>query len=118
MHRWGSYLFATQTGHLETVFVAPAGKTDHDHVVLLSLRRHAHRLDADQFHIRVVLERVKNAGRVAAAADAGHHGTGQPADLFQALCARFPADDRLEIADHHGKGVRADDAADDVVRAL
>ncbi len=34
------------------------------------------------------------------------------------LLARFAADDGLEIADHHRKRMRTDDAADDVVRVL
>ena len=74
--------------------------------------------DADQFDAGVADERIEHAGRVAAAADAGDDDVGQPADLLVALLFRFAADDRLEIADHHRKRVRADDAADDVVGVL
>ena len=37
--------------------------------------------DADQLHAAIVDERVEDADGVAAAADAGDHGVGQPADL-------------------------------------
>ena len=63
-------------------------------------------------------ERREHAGRVRAAADAGHDRVGQAADLLEALALRLLADDRLEVADDHRERVRADDAADDVMRVL
>ena len=42
-------------------------------------------LDAHQLDARVVDERIEHAGRVAAAAHAGHDHVGQPAQLLEAL---------------------------------
>ena len=86
--------------------------------VLARLGAPAARLDADQLHAGVADEGIEHAGRVAAAADAGDDDVGQPAGLLQALLARLPADDRLEVADHERKGMRPDDAADDVMGVL
>src|SRR5262249_9491326 len=69
------------------------------------------RLDADQLDGAVGHERVEHAGRVAAAAHTGDDGVRQPARLLLALLPRLAADDRLEVADHDGEGVRPDDAA-------
>ena len=69
-------------------------------------------------HLRVFHERIKHARRVGAAADAGDDFVGEPAELVEALLPGFAADDRLKIADHHGKRMRADDRTDDVVRVL
>src|SRR5262249_35242665 len=84
--------------------------------VLTGLGAASARLDADQFDLRIADEWMEHAGRVAAAADAGDHHIRQPAKLFETLLLRLPADHRLKIADHQRKRVRADDAADDVVR--
>ena len=51
-------------------------------------------LDADQPHARVVDERVEDAHRVGAAADAGDDDIGQAAGVFLQLLPRFDADDR------------------------
>ena len=66
------------------------------------------RLDADHAHARSLQERMEQADRVAAAADARDQRGGQPAFLLQDLPARLAPDDALEIADHHGIRVRAE----------
>ena len=75
-------------------------------------------LAADQRDGLVRDERVEDAHRVAAAADAGDHRVGQPADEVEHLLPRLDADDALEVADHHRERVRPDHGADDVVRRL
>ena len=45
------------------------------------------RLDADQPHLVVLDERIEHAGRVAAAAHAGHDHVGQPAELRRGTAA-------------------------------
>ena len=42
-------------------------------------------LDAHQFHLASSMNGIEHAGRVAAAAHAGHDHVGQPAQLLQAL---------------------------------
>ena len=76
------------------------------------------RLDADQLHIPVRDEGIEHACRVAPAADTGHDNLGQSAQFLARLRDRLAADDRLKIADHSRKRVRADDRADDVVCCL
>ena len=75
-------------------------------------------LDADQFHFRVLDQRIEHARRVAAAADAGHDHVGQAAELLQALGPRLAADDRLEIADDPRKGMRPHHRAEAIVGRL
>src|SRR5439155_26652469 len=74
--------------------------------------------DADQLARLVANEWMKHAGRIAAAADTGDDHIGQPRDLIQALLPRLTADDRLKIPHDHRKRVRADHAAQDVMRVL
>ena len=63
-----------------------------------------------EFHRGIVDERGEDAGRIAAAADAGDDIIRQPAVLVARHCSRvFPADDRLEIAHDHRERVRPDD---------
>src|SRR5262249_10338874 len=71
--------------------------------------------DADEGHA-ILDERVEHAGGVAPSANAGDDDIGQPAELIEALAARLPANNALEIANKHREGVRADDTAEDVVR--
>jgi hypothetical protein len=74
------------------------------------------RFDADQSHGSILDERIKHTGCIAATSHASHHGVREPTERAQALLAAFFADHALEIANHHRKGMRADDRADDVVR--
>ena len=71
--------------------------------MIARLGRSAAGFDADQFDLRVFDERIEHAGRIAAAADAGHDQVRQPADLLAALLDRFAADDRLKIAHDHAE---------------
>ena len=59
-------------------------------------------------------ERVEDADRVRAAADAGDDGVREAADLLEHLRARFAADHRLQIAHDHRIGVHAGGRAEDV----
>jgi hypothetical protein len=57
----------------------------------------ARRLHADQPHLAVAEERIEEAHRVRAAADAGHQHVGEPSELPPHLAA----DHRLEVPHHH-----------------
>ncbi len=74
------------------------------------------RLHADHLHGFVLEERIEQAHRIGAAADAGDEQVGQALFLFQDLPAGFVADDALEIAHHQRIGMRAIDRAEDVMR--
>ena len=71
-------------------------------------------LDADEADAVVVEERMEDAHRVRAAADAGDHRIGQAAFLLDALALGFLADHGLEVAHQLRIGMRAGDGADDV----
>ena len=73
------------------------------------------RLATDQADALVVDVVVEGAHRVGAAAHAGDHGVGQLALGGQDLRTRLLRDDRLEVADDGGEGVRAHRGADQVV---
>src|SRR5215213_6813282 len=73
-------------------------------------------LHADELDLTILDERIEDAHRIGAAADAGDDGVRQRTDRVEHLDARFPPDDRLEVADHHRVRVHADDRADDVER--
>ena len=75
-------------------------------------------LDADQSHALVVDERVEDAHRIAAAADAGDDEIGQAAGRVQNLRARLLADHRLELAHHQRIRMRAEHRAEQVVRRV
>ena len=66
-------------------------------------------------HAVVVDEGKEQSHRIGAAADTGHQEVRQTIFQFLALRFGFVADDPLEIAHQHGIGMRAGDAADDVV---
>lgn len=69
-------------------------------------------LDADQFHLGILDQRIEHARRIAAAAHAGHDHLGQAAELLQALGPGLAADDRLEVANDPRKRMRPDHGAD------
>ena len=73
-------------------------------------------LDADQPHLRVVDERIEDADRVAAAADARDHRVRQAPGLLEDLRARLAADHRLELAHHQRIRMRAERRPEQVVR--
>ncbi len=64
--------------------------------------------------LAVVEERMEQADRIGAAADAGDERVRQAAVLVEHLRARFAADDRVEIAHHLRIRMRTGDRADDV----
>ena len=75
-------------------------------------------LEADQAHVGVVEERVEDADRVRAAADARRDDVGQATDQVEHLLARLHADDALQVPDHPGERVRPGDGAEHVVGGL
>ena len=72
--------------------------------------------DADQFDFLVLDELVENSDGVRAAADAGDDRVGQFAFGFQNLRAGFASDDAVKIAHHGGIRMRAQHAAEQVMR--
>src|SRR5579872_406989 len=76
------------------------------------------RLDANKLHSGIIDERIENPRRVASASDACNHHVGKSFQHVKALLLGFLPDDALEIADHHGKWMWANDRADDVVSVL
>ena len=78
----------------------------------------ARRFDADDRHFGIVEERMEQADRVAAAADAGDDRIRQPAIVGQHLRARLASDHGVEIAHHARIRIRAGDSADDVESVL
>ena len=72
-------------------------------------------LDADQPDVAIVDERVEDAHRVAAAADAGDDRVGQPAGQLEDLRARLAADHRLELAHHQRIRMRPEHRSEQVV---
>ncbi len=72
--------------------------------------------DADHFYVGVSQERVEEADRVGAAADAGIEMRGQTLFGGENLLARFAADDGLKIADHRRIRMRAENRAEQIVR--
>ena len=72
-------------------------------------------LDANQPDVAVVEERIEDADGIAAAANARHDHVRQPTRLLEDLRARFPADDRLELADHQRIRMRSERGAEQVV---
>src|SRR5690606_26258079 len=66
--------------------------------VLLGIDAIAGRLDAVESDALVVEERVEDADRIRASADARDHGIRKTTELLEQLCARLLADDALEIA--------------------
>ncbi len=86
--------------------------------VLAGLQAVAARLDADQLHFRVRDVRVEDAHRVGAAAHAGEDRVRLPSRDGGHLHEALLADHRVEVAHHHGIGMRAGDGADDVERVL
>src|SRR5262245_1233858 len=71
-------------------------------------------LDAVDLDVGVVEERKEQPHGIRAAADAGDEQIGQPSFGLLHLHSHLLADHRLEVAHHHGIGVRARDRADAV----
>ena len=72
-------------------------------------------LNADELDLLVLEESGEHTRRVGAAADAGADDIRRLAVVQSGeLLARLLADDRLEVADHHGEGVGADGGANGV----
>ena len=72
--------------------------------------------DADELDAGVVEEGVEDADGVGASADAGDDGGGKFGFGFQNLLARLFADDAVEVAHHGGIRMRAQHAAQQVMR--
>jgi len=85
--------------------VTPAGD-------LLAAGLHANQPDA-----RVCHERIEDAHRVAAAANAGDDCLRQPPRSFEDLPARLAPDDRLEVANHQRIGMGPKRRSQQIVRA-
>ena len=77
----------------------------------------AARLHADQAHLTIVDERIEDADRVAAAADARHDRVRKPPGLLDDLLPRFAADHGLKLAHHQRVGVRPQHRPEQVIRA-
>src|SRR6185369_13268302 len=75
------------------------------------------RLDAGHLHSRVFEKFIKQADRVAAAADAGDEFIREPALARENLLLRLLADDAVKIAHHHRVRVGTVGRAQDVMRA-
>ena len=72
--------------------------------------------DADELHFFVLDEVIENADGIRSAADAGDDGSGQFAFGFENLRAGFASDDFVEVA-HHGRiRMRAQHAAQQIMR--
>ena len=75
-------------------------------------------LDPDHADVFIPEERVKQADRVRSAADTSDEHVRQAAFALQDLLPGLDADHAVEIADDHGKRMRAERGADDVMRVL
>ena len=81
--------------------------------------RFAAGFDADQPHVAIVDERVEDADRVAAAADARDHRVAAAARPARGSAARASrADHRLKFAHHQRIRMRAQRRAEQVVRVV
>ena len=78
--------------------------------MLAGLDAVARRLDADHAHLGLVEERMEQADRVGAAADAGDQRVRQAPLLGRDLRAHLVADHALEVAHHRRVRMRAGDA--------
>jgi hypothetical protein len=84
--------------------------------VLAGVQAMPRRFRAVDRDARVVEERMEQADRVRAAADARDERIGQLAVPLEHLRARLAADDRVEVAHERRIRVRSRDRADDVER--
>src|SRR5207248_1478138 len=73
-------------------------------------------LDADDADPAVGDERVEQPDGVAAAAHAGDDDVRQPAEYAPGLSPRLFSDHGVEVAHHHGIGMRAERRAEQIVR--
>src|SRR5262245_64329161 len=65
----------------------------------------------DQLDLGILDEREEDSRSVRSPAHAGHNRVGQAVELLETLLPGFASDHRLEVAHDHGKGMRADHAA-------
>src|SRR2546425_7706927 len=84
--------------------------------MLAALDAEPARLDPDHLDLLVLEERREHADRVAAPAYARDEVVRELTFGLEDLFARLAAYDGLEVPDHHGVRVRAQDRAEDVVR--
>ena len=86
--------------------------------VVAEVDRSSAGLDAVELNAIIGEEGEEDPRGVGPAADAGDDVVGELSELGEELGAGLGADDRLEVADDHGEGVRPDDGSDDVVRVV
>src|SRR5256885_7697022 len=72
---------------------------------------------ADQVHVFVMEELVKDAHSIGATAHAGNDRIRQPALSFQDLLARFTANAAMKVAHHGWIGMRPQHAPEEIVRS-
>src|SRR5579885_3384666 len=100
---------------LQDAGAAPARRVE-PRRVLAELRARAPGFDADHSDAFVAEERVKQTNRIRAAADARDERVRQATFRVENLRARLSPDDALERANHERVRVRAERAAEQVVR--
>ena len=110
--RRGAAVFILEHDAVEAVHHALAAVVEACGVIAQG-RAASQRFNAVDIH-RIVEEAGKHAHRVGTAAHTGHHGVGQLAGHLQELRAGLNPHHALEIAHHHGEGMRPHHRADAV----
>ena len=72
----------------------------------------------NQFHTMIFDKRMKHTCGVTTSTNTGDHHVGESPQLVHTLLAGFAADNRLEVPDDSGKGMRAYDTSQNVVCSL